>query len=100
MNIFLFTQDDVVLVSTIQRVTIKPCSFSTIWITPRPLLYFCASSICLMVQAQPHLANVMRLVSDKANVAEEEITTLLKLYQRRPGGGEDNNPIVVPASYS
>ena len=61
--------------------------FDTMDHYPCPLLHFCASPICLMVQAQPHLANAMRLVSDKANVAEEEITTLLKLYQRRPGGG-------------
>lgn len=72
--------------------------FDTVDSYPCPLLHFQASPISLMVQAQPHLANVTRLKSNKANVAESDVTGLLNLYQRHPGRREDF--ITVPASYS
>jgi len=52
-----------------------------------------------MVQAQPKLANVMRFQSDQADVAESDVTELLKLYKRHPVWRVDY-PIPVPASYS
>ena len=52
-----------------------------------------------MVQAQPKLANVTRFQSNQADVAESDVTGLLKLYQRHPERREDY-PIPVPASYS
>jgi hypothetical protein len=66
---------------------------------PCPLLHFHASPICLMVQAQPKLANVMRFQSDQADIAESDVTELLKLYKRHPVWREDY-PTRVPASYS
>ncbi|KAF5376272.1 hypothetical protein D9615_008557 [Tricholomella constricta] len=72
--------------------------FDTADYRPCPLLHFRASPICLMLQAQPHLANVMRLASAKADEAQEEITTLIQLYHRQPRGGADNR-IAIPASY-
>jgi len=65
----------------------------------RALLHFHASPICLMVQAQPKLANVTRFQCNQADVAESDVTGLLKLYQRHPERREDY-PIPVPASYS
>jgi len=72
--------------------------FDTLDRYPCPLLHFQASPICLIVQAQPHLANATRLLSNKADDADIQITTLLKLYRRQQGGmGE--MPIPVPTSY-
>lgn len=51
-----------------------------------------------MVEAQPHLSNIVRLQTDRADAAALEVAMLLKLYQRRLGGGLDN-PIAIPASY-
>jgi hypothetical protein len=52
-----------------------------------------------MVQAQPHLANATRLLSEKADEADVQITTLLKLYRKQPGG-VSSTPIPIPASYA
>jgi hypothetical protein len=51
-----------------------------------------------MVQAQPHLANVLRLETDRAADAQREVTTLLELYKRIPGGRR-NNRTAVHAAY-
>ncbi len=72
--------------------------FVTIDQAPCPDLHFQASPICLMIQAQPHLCNVVRRRTDRANAAQSEVNTLLELYQRRPGAG-CNNPIIVPVAY-
>jgi len=75
--------------------------FDTIDHHPCPLLHFQASPICLMIQAQPHLASAIRLQSEKADVADTQITTLIKLYQRQPAGvGNDPITVPVPASYA
>jgi hypothetical protein len=66
--------------------------------SPCPPLHFQADPICLMVQAQPHLANVLRLETDRAAAAQWEVTTLLELYKRLPGGRQ-NSPTTVPAAY-
>jgi hypothetical protein len=66
---------------------------------PCALLHFHASPICLMVQAQSKLANVTRSQSNQADIAELDVTGLLKLYQRHPVWREDY-PIPVPVSYS
>ena len=67
---------------------------------PCPLLHFNASHIALMVQAEPHLASPVRFQTPKGNVAEPQVVTLLKLYQRQPGRPL-NPPIVsVPVHYA
>jgi len=65
-----------------------------------PLLHFHASHIALMVEAEPHLTSVTRLQSSKGGIAEQQIYTLLRLYQRQPGQYSNiAPPISVPNQY-
>jgi len=51
-----------------------------------------------MVEAEPHLSSVTRLQSSKGNVAEPQISTLLRLYRRQPG--QHSTPAIsVPNNY-
>lgn len=52
-----------------------------------------------MVQAQAHLSRATRLVTERADNADMQITTLLKLYRRQPRGAGDA-PTPIPASYA
>ena len=71
--------------------------FDNIGQYPCRLLHFHASPICLIVQAQPKLADGARLRSPQADVAESDLT---QLYRRNPVR-RDNYPAleVAPASY-
>ena len=63
-----------------------------------PPLHFQADPICLMVHAQPHLSSLIRLDTDRAAAAQSDVTLLLTLYKRIPGGKQDNS-ITVSAAY-
>jgi hypothetical protein len=53
-----------------------------------------------MVEAQPRLSSVTRLQTVKGDAAEMQITTLLKLYQRKPGTHFNPRPLIsVPDGY-
>jgi hypothetical protein len=67
---------------------------------PCPLLHFRASHIALMVQAEPHLSSVTRLQSSRGDIAEPQIATLLRLYQRQPGHYRNSKTVIsVPDNY-
>lgn len=66
---------------------------------PCPLLHFRASHIALMVEAEPHLSKVTRLLIPKGDIAEAQVTTLLRLYRRQPGPCSSLAAISVQSEY-
>ena len=67
---------------------------------PSPLLHFHASPIALMVEAESHLSAVTRLQTPKADAAEPQIATLLRLYRRQPGRPSNYRPAIsIPDGY-
>jgi len=52
-----------------------------------------------MVQAEPHLSSVTRLQSSRGDIAEPQIATILRLYQRQPGHRDSKTVISVPDDY-
>lgn len=66
---------------------------------PCQLLHFRASHVALMVQADPHLSSVTRFQSSRGDMAEADVSALLRLYRRQPSGHLPMNAISVPNSY-
>lgn len=67
---------------------------------PCPLLHFKASHVALMVQAESHLASVIRFQTSKGNAAETEVVRLLRLYQRKPSRPSNSPSLFVPVHYA
>jgi len=67
--------------------------FDTLDRYPCPLLHFQASPICLIVQAQSHLVNATRLLSNKADDADIQIHHTPQAIPEAAGGhGGDAYP--------
>jgi hypothetical protein len=77
--------------------------FDNVDYRPCRLLHFRASHITLMVQADPHLSSVTRFQSPRGDMAETDVSTLLRLYRRQPRGSPNpssTNAISVPDNYA